>query len=226
MVRIRINGNPLQARHDATILEASRDDRYAPKQFDIRIPSLHYLKNIQQTDLSGLSVVEVKGMDGLVNASTVRVVEGMEIQTKTPDVVEAQKTALERILAIHDLDCKNCQRTGNCELQQLQWQFRMTKEPQHAKIKTDPVDESGIIVRDNNKCVRCGRCVAACTNIQGIGAIKMESEGLTGKVVPSKGASLNDTNCVNCGQCVVVCPVGALRERDDTDKILEALANP
>lgn len=226
MIRIHINGNPVHAREDATILEASREDKYASKQFDINILSLQYLKGVQQADLSGLSVVEVKGMDGLINASTVKVTEEMEIYTKTPSVIEAQRAALDKILAIHDLDCKNCLRTGKCELQQIQYRLRLTKDPQCAKIKTDPIDESSIIVRDNNKCVRCGRCIAACTTIQSIGAIKMEGEGLTGKVVPAEGTSLNDTKCVNCGQCIAVCPVGALRERDDTDKIFAAIADP
>jgi NADP-reducing hydrogenase subunit HndD len=225
-IRILINGHPLRIREDATILEASREVKYASRQFDIKIPSLYYLKNVQQADCSGLSVVEVKGMDGLINASTVKVVEGMEIYTKTPAVIEAQKAALDRILDIHDLDCKNCLRTGKCELQLLQWQFRMTKDPRYAKIKTDPIDESGIVVRDSNKCVRCSRCIAACTDIQGIGAIKMEGEGLAGKVVPATGMSLNDTKCVNCGQCIAACPVGALHERDDTDKIFEVIADP
>ena len=223
MVNIFINDKPLLVREDATVLESSREDKYASRQYDIKIPSLYYLKGVQAEDLSGLSVCEIKGIDGLVNASTIRVQEGMEIYTKTPAVINAQKTALSKILELHDLDCKNCHRTGNCELQQLQHHFRMTKDPQNAKIKTVPTDESGIIIRDENKCVRCGRCVAACGNIQGIAAIEM----VDGKVILAKGAkSLSETKCVNCGQCIAVCPVGALRERDDTDKIFAAIADP
>ena len=231
MIRILINGKPVHAREDATILEASYEDKYASKQFDILIPSLQYLKGIQQEDLSGLSVVEVNGMEGLVNASTVTVTEGMEISTKTPAVIEAQKAALAKILEKHDLDCKNCLRTGNCELQVLQRRFRMTKDPATAKIKTLPIDDSGIIVRDGNKCVACGRCVEVCGKVQGIAAITTVGEG-DDKTVTSMngpfatGMGLGASKCVNCGQCIAVCPVGALYEKDNTADVCAALADP
>ena len=225
-VRILINGNPVHAREDATILEASYEDKYASQQFDIKIPTLGYLKGVQEKDRLGMAVVEVEGIAALVDASEARVYAGMKVFTNTPRVIEAQKEVLRKVLECHDLDCRNCFRTGNCELQNLQWKFRTTKTPETALKKDEPVESSGIIVRDNNKCIRCGRCVAACEKLQGIGAIRMEGEGAGEKIVPAGAALLKDTSCVNCGQCITVCPVGALRERDDTDAVLDAIADP
>lgn len=219
---MKINDFEFPARADATILEASRE-AYGAKQWDIYIPTLQYLKGVQEEDNSGVCVVAVKGVDGLVNASTTKVADGMEVYTRTPEVMAAQTAATAQILATHDQDCANCFRTGNCELQSLVYRQMIPTDPATAKKKVHPIDKSSIIVRDENKCVRCGRCVAACGNIQGIGAIWM----VDGKVVPANGAkSLNETKCVNCGQCIAVCPVGALRERDDTDQIMDAIADP
>lgn len=225
-VKITINGNVVHARPDATILEASREDVQATRQYDVTIPMIQYLKGVKSLDTSGIALCEVLGMAGLVNASIQTVSAGMQVLTKTPAVVEAQKRALADILKVHDLDCRNCRRTGNCELQDLQWTFRQSKDPAQAKRKVDPIDESGIVVRDPNKCVRCGRCVSVCENVQAVGAIRMEGEGLKGRVVPVGAATLIDTKCVNCGQCIVSCPVGALRERDDVDEVLAAIAAP
>lgn len=225
MINITINGNPVHARKGATVLEASREDKYASKQYDINVISLNYLKGVQTQDDSGLCIVEIEGQ-GIVNASTTIVEEGMVVKTNSPEVVKLQKEALTKILAQHDLDCRNCLRTANCELQTIQHTLRTTKAAKDAKRKVEPEANYGIIIRDNNKCIRCGRCVAACNNIQGIGAIKMEGEGLAGKVVPSKGTTLFESGCVSCGQCIASCPVGALRERDDVDDIFAAIADP
>jgi len=224
-IRIKINDHDLPARVGATILEATRES-YAARQFNIKVPTLYYLKDVNETDLSGVCVVEVNGTEGLVNACSTQVAEGMEIYTMTPNVLAARKTAVESILKVHDHDCKNCFRTGHCELQELLRSLHIADDPATAKKKVEPVDESAIIVRDTNKCVRCGRCVAMCSNIQGIDAIAMVGEGLAGKVGPKNATSLNKTNCVNCGQCIAVCPVGALRERDDTDAIIDAINDP
>lgn len=224
MINITINGNPVHAREGATVLEASREDKYASKQFDINILSLQYLRDVQQADESGLCIAEIDGK-GIINASTTIVEEGMAITTNSAEIVERQKKALKEILDHHDRDCRNCVRTGNCELQEIQHSLRMTKKASETSGKKDPVEEDGILVRDHNKCVRCGRCVAVCRDIQGIGAIKMEGRGLSGKVVPVRG-TLKESGCVNCGQCISVCPTGALRERDDVDRIFECIRDP
>lgn len=219
---MKINDFEFAARENATILEASRE-AYGAKQWDIYIPTLQYLTGIQEEDHSGVCVVTVKGIDGLVNASTTKVAEGIDVYTRTPEAMGAKIAAYKQIMATHDQDCKHCFRTGNCELQNLALHLWLPSEPASDKNKIHPIDKSPIIVRDDNKCIRCGRCVSVCKNIQGIAAIEQKDN----KIVPANdSASLNDTKCVNCGQCITACPVGALRERDDSNEVLSALADP
>ncbi|MBR3308747.1 MAG: 4Fe-4S binding protein, partial [Lachnospiraceae bacterium] len=225
MIQISINGNPVPARDGATIYETAFENKYARTQFDTDILSLHYLKGVQEKDESGLCIVEIPGK-GIVNACETVVEPFMEVVTKSEGVRAKQKEVLAEILKHHDRDCRNCNRTGNCELQDVQYSLRMTKNPAKEAFESVPVRTDGIIVRDDNKCIRCGRCVAACENLQGIGAIKMEGEGLTAKIVPSKGETLIESGCVGCGQCITVCPVGALYERDDVAEVLEKVNDP
>ncbi len=224
-MQILINGKPVTAREGATILEAAYEDKYARTQFDLEILSLQYLKDVQEKVDSGICIVEVDDK-GVVNAAETIVTEGMQIFTDTAAVRKMQREALKNILDHHDRDCRNCDRTGNCELQDVQFRLRMTKNPSKEMFLSVPVKADGIIVRDDNKCIRCGRCVAACENLQGIGAIHLDAEGFAGKVVPSKGETLVDSGCVGCGQCITVCPVGALYERDDVNAVLEHINDP
>lgn len=224
MLQITINGNSVPARDGATIFEAAYEDPYARTQFDTEILSLQYLKGVQEKDDSGLCIVEVAGK-GIVNAADTLVEPGMIVVTKSESVREKQKEALKEILDHHDRDCRNCPRTGNCELQDVQHSLRMTKNPAEEAFEPVPLRTDSIIVRDDNKCIRCGRCTAVCEKLQGIGAIKMEGEGQDAKVLPVKG-DLIESGCVGCGQCITVCPVGALRERDDVDAVLEAIHDP
>jgi len=225
MFQITINGNPVTTHDGATIYEAAFEDQYARTQFDTDILSLQYLKGVQEKENSGLCIVEVAGK-GIVNAVDTVVEPFMAVMTNSVEVRNRQKEALQEILKHHDRDCRNCNRTGNCELQDIQHSLRMTKNPAKEAFDAVPVRTDGIIVRDDNKCIRCGRCVAACENLQGIGAIKMEGEGMTAKIVPSKGSTLIESGCVGCGQCITVCPVGALYERDDVTAVLEAVKDP
>ena len=225
MLQIKFNGQPVNAREGATIFEAAFEDKYARTQFDTDILALYYLKDVQEKDDSGLCVAEVPGK-GIVNATNTIIEDGMEIVTKSEAVREKQRAALQNILDHHDRDCRNCKRTGNCELQDIQRDLRMTKNPKTAAFEAAPVRTDSIIVRDDNKCVRCGRCVAVCEKIQGIGAIKMEGEGMTAQVVPTNPEGLIASGCVGCGQCITVCPVGALYERDDVAAVTEAIKDP
>ncbi len=219
-IRMKINGFEFPMREDATILEASRE-AYGAKQWDIYIPTLQYLKGVQEEDNSGMCAVVVKGVDGFVNASTTKVEDGMEVFTRTDELMGSKIGVYKQMLATHNQDCKNCFRTGNCELQALANYFWLPSDS-NAGFDKYPVNKDTIIVRDENKCIHCGRCVAACEKVQGICAIVMKD----GRVVPAEGETLENSKCVNCGQCIAACPVGALRERDDADRIMDALADP
>ena len=225
MLQITINGNPVTVREGATIYEATFEDRYAKTQFDLDILSLQYLKGVQEKDTSGLCIVEVEGR-GIVNAAETLVEPSMSIITDSSEVRNRQKEVLKDILNHHDRDCRNCNRTGNCELQDVQHSLRMTKNPAKEAFEPVAVRTDGYIVRDENKCIRCGRCISVCEKIQGIGAIKMEGDGLDAKVVPANGETLLDSGCVGCGQCITVCPVGALYERNDVDEVLKLVKDP
>ena len=222
-VNIIINGAGVSASKGVTILEAARNAK-------VEIPTLYYLKGVVNTDESGVCVVEANGQ--LVNASTTCVEAGMEIVTNSPAVMGARAQALAKILAVHDFDCDNCGMTGTCELRALAHIYNVGGAPSLSKDALKPIDDSSVsLVRDTNKCIRCGRCVAVCGKAQGIGALTTVGEGLSAEIVPmsdpfAAGVGLGAANCVNCGQCVAVCPVGALTEKDNTAEVYAALADP
>ena len=222
-VTLKVNGVEITAQEGKTVLQAVQEAniRYA----EVDIPTLYYLKGVQERDDSGVCVVEVSGREGLVQAWDCPVSEGMEVYTETEAAVAARKEALKQILAIHDHACTSCTRTGNCELQTLLRRYHI-QEPDGSGRLREEIDRRSIIVRDYNKCIRCRRCVAACEGIQGIGAIRAVGEGLGAVIEPVSEAGLSATKCVNCGQCISVCPVGALTERDNTGELLAALRDP
>lgn len=219
MVNIKINGMDVSAPKGSTILEAAR---YA----NIDIPTLCYLKDVNQIGSCRMCVVEIKGARALQAACVYPINEGMEVYTNSPVVREARKTTLELILSNHEKKCLTCVRNRNCELQALSEELGITELPYEGKegeIKAEIDDMSPSIVRDNNKCILCRRCVSVCKNVQTVGVIDAKERGFMTNIGCAFDKSLNDVACVNCGQCIVACPVGALREKDDTDKAWEAI---
>ena len=225
-ISIKFNGGEYSVPRGITILAAAQETQKLFQEFrQVQIPTLYYLKGINNTDESGVCVVEVNGE--LVNASTTRVKDGMEIFTKTEKVIAARKEALAKILAVHDRDCVNCARTANCELQELLHTYGFTNEPTLPKADYVEKDVSSmVLVRDNNKCIKCGRCIDVCAKVQAVSAITATGEGLEMTVTPSSPKGLAASSCVNCGQCVAVCPVGALTEKYSIDEVNAALADP
>ncbi len=220
MVSVKINGREYSVPKNATVLEAAR---YA----NIDIPTLCYLKDINEIGACRLCLVEVKGARGLVTACVYPVNEGMEIFTNTPKVLAARKTNLELVLSAHEKKCLTCIRSTTCELQKLCNEYGVNEDRIGGERNEYPLDTSSVaIVRDNNKCILCRRCVAACQNMQGIGVIGANDRGFDTHIASAFEVKLAETSCINCGQCIVACPVGALYERDDTDKVLEAIADP
>ena len=225
-VNIKINGYDYTVKQGITILDASFESLKFQREFMQQpIPTLYYLKGINDVDNSGVCVVEVNGK--IVNASTTRVESGMEIMTRTPTVMAARKESLAAILARHNKDCINCVRSTSCELQDLLHEYGFTNEPDLAEENFTEIDTSSVVlVRDNNKCIKCGRCINVCAKMQAVSAICATGTGLDMEVAPSSPKGLAAASCVNCGQCVAVCPVGALTEKDSTAEVYAAIADP
>jgi NADP-reducing hydrogenase subunit HndD len=220
MVNITIDGKQLQVPSNFTVLEAAR-------QANIQIPTLCFLKDINEIGACRMCVVEIKGARTLQAACVYPVSEGLVVNTNTPNVRESRKVTLELILSNHDKKCLTCVRNKNCELQTLSEELSVKDirfEGETYRLPIDAVSPS--IVRDPNKCVLCRRCVSMCKNIQTVSTIDTTERGFKTIVSSAFHKSLNDVPCTNCGQCITVCPVGALREKDDTDRVWEAIANP
>ena len=220
MVNIKINNKPYSVPKGSTILEAAR---YA----GIEIPTLCYLKDINQIGACRICMVEVKGARSLVAACVFPVNEGMEIFTNTERVRHSRKLTLELILSNHDRKCLSCVRSGNCELQKLCKEFGVDIEDRYdgEMVRYNFDDSAAHMVRDNNKCILCRRCIAACDQ-QGISVIGANARGFDTHVSSAFDKDLADVSCISCGQCIVNCPTGAIVEKDDTDKVLEAINDP
>ncbi|HHP51662.1 MAG TPA: 2Fe-2S iron-sulfur cluster binding domain-containing protein, partial [Moorella mulderi] len=199
----------------------------AAQQLGIKIPTLCFLEGVNAPSGCRMCVVEVKGARNLVPACVTAVNEGMEIRTNSPVVIEARRTLMELLLANHPNECLTCVRNRNCELQTLAQELGIREITYRGEVREYPKDTSApALMRDPRKCVICHRCISVCSNIQSVFALTDQFRGFKTLVGPAFGEKLADTECVQCGQCVLVCPVAALQEQDDTDKVWQALADP
>ena len=219
MVNVTINGNSLQVQEGSTILQAA-------EAAGIQIPHLCYLKGINEIAACRLCVVEIKGANRLAPACNTPVTEGMVIRTETPRTIAARKTNLQLILSRHRTSCTTCIRNGNCTLQTLAKQFNLRDVPYDIKPERNASSDACPIVRDASKCVQCMRCVQVCDKMQTIGIWDAVGSGSRSVVDTYDRRPLVETACTFCGQCVTHCPTGALTARDDTDRVLAALAKP
>ena len=220
-VNLKINGMEIAAEKGATILEAARNA-------GIQIPTLCYLKEINAIGACRICVVEVKGARTLVAACVFPVSEGMEVFTSSQTVLNARKLTLELILSTHKRECLSCVRSGNCELQKLCKDFKVDDEDRFDGTNPEyQVDDTAVHMRrDDNKCILCRRCVAACSHWQNVSVIGPNDRGFNTHIGCAFDEDLGNVACVSCGQCIVVCPTGAIYEKDETDKVWAALADP
>ena len=220
LITLTIDGTKVTVKQGSTILDAAR-------QANIDIPTLCFLKGINEMGDCRMCIVEVEGRKGFATSCIQKAEEGMVVHTHTPSVLEARRMVLDLIISNHAKDCLTCTRSGNCELQNLAIKFNVLNieyEGERTKHKVD--DKSPAIVRDFNKCILCRRCVGACKNVQGIGAIDCINRGFESCVSTAGDHSLADVDCTYCGQCIEACPTGALHEKDDTSKVWVKLKDP
>ena len=219
MVSFTINGRNLTAKDGSTILEVAERN-------NIPIPHLCYLKDINEIAACRLCLVEIEGTDRYQPACNTVITEGMSIRTNSPGVREARKTNLRLLLSQHNSNCAVCIRSRNCSLQDMCADLNIHFQPYEVKPEKSRLDLSVPIVRDASKCIKCMRCIQVCDKVQGMHIWDLAGTGSRTTVDVSYNRRLKDTDCTFCGQCVTHCPTGALSARDDTVKVLNALADP
>lgn len=219
MINLTIDGKAIQVKEGTTILQAALDN-------GIDIPTLCFLKEINEVGDCRMCVVEVEGRKNLVTSCIQKVEEGMVVKTHSAVVTESRRLTLDLILSNHHRDCLTCSRNGSCELQELAAKFNVEQvEYEGAKLSHEIDDKSPSVVRDFNKCILCRRCIATCKNVQKIGAIDCTERGFESCVSTTYNKSLKDVDCTLCGQCIEACPTGALKEKDAIKDVWKAIRN-
>ena len=219
MVTLTIDNRTVTVPEGTTILEAARTAR-------IEIPTMCYLKEINEIGACRLCIVEVEGQERLIPSCNNVVAEGMVIHTHSPRVREARRVNLRLLLSQHEIRCTKCTRSGNCRLQQLANDYNLLGEHYIKDLRNIPTDFSNPVVRIENRCVRCMRCVQICDKVQGMHVWDLMGTGSHTTIGVGTTRRLGNSDCTFCGQCIIHCPVGALQERDDTGKVFDALADP
>ena len=220
MVHLTINNIPLEVPKGTKIMEAA-------KKLGIDIPHLCYHEDQRIKAHCRLCSVEVTGKRRLLAACSTDVWEGMEVHTDTPIVRDTQVAILQLMLANHNKDCLSCPRNQNCDLQRLCSRFNILKSNLPSVVKVEPrISTNPSIVREPSKCIRCGRCIRACKDVQGIAALTYANRSSDIMVTTAYNKPMEATDCILCGQCSLVCPTGAIVEKDDTNAVLDALQDP
>ena len=216
MVNLTIDGKQISVEENTTIMEAARIN-------GIPIPKLCYLKGINEIAACRVCVVELEGKERLITSCNNVAEEGMVIYTNSPKVRRDRKTTVELILSQHDCECVTCARSGNCSLQKMANDLNIIDIPFKLEPKKTPWNKNFPLIRDSSKCIQCMRCIQICEKVQSLGVWDVEGTGSRTSVNVAGHRNIEEADCSLCGQCVTHCPVGALRERDDTEKVWEAI---
>ncbi len=216
MVNLMIDGKQISVKENTTIMEAAA-------QNGIPIPKLCYLKGINEIAACRVCVVELEGKEKLITSCNNVAEEGMVIYTNSPKVRRHRRTTVELILSQHDCQCVSCARSGNCSLQSVANDLNILDIPYKTMLERQPWDKKFPLIRDSSKCIKCMRCVQVCEKVQGLGVWDVEGTGSRTTVNVAGHKSIREADCALCGQCITHCPVGALRERDDTEKVWNAI---
>ncbi len=219
MVNLTINDQKISVKEGTTILEAARE-------VGIDIPHLCYLEGINEIGACRVCTVENVGMETLITACNTPVEEGMQIYTNSPKVRKTRRINVELILSDHDCKCATCVRSGNCNLQKIANDLGILEIPYENVAETSKWNGKVPLIRDASKCIKCMRCIQICDKVQGMNVWDISGSGYRTTVGVSHNEPIEEADCAFCGQCITHCPVGALRERNDTDKMLDALADP
>ncbi|MGE5573400.1 MAG: NADH-dependent [FeFe] hydrogenase, group A6 [Bacteroidota bacterium] len=220
MITLTVDGRKVEVPRGSTVLDAAR-------AAGIDVPTLCYLKDVNAVGVCRVCVVEIEGAKSLQASCVTPAADGMVVHTSTPAVREARRTVLELIISNHPFECLTCERSGSCELQALADRFGIrTVEYQGARAEFLLDTSSPSIVRDPNKCILCRRCMSVCQKVQTVFALAPNNRGFETMIAPAFGDELMSAVCSLCGQCVLVCPTGALKERDETEDVWRALADP
>ncbi len=217
MIELEINGIPVSVEAGTTILNAA-------KQVGVKIPTLCYHSDLEPWAACGICVVKAEGSPKMLRACATAVGPGMKVITHDPEIVKVRRTVLELTLSTHPNDCLQCGRNGNCELQTLAEEFGIREVPYEKRVTELPIDNTtGSIVLDPRKCIKCGRCVKVCQEMQGVWALEFIGRGDGTRIAPAADVTLEESPCIKCGQCSAHCPVGAIYENDQTRSVWNAI---
>ena len=219
MVNLTIDKLPVSVKEGTTLMEAA-------ESIGIHIPHLCYWKGLNEIAACRVCVVELEGRDHLITACNNKVEEGMVVYTNSPKVRLDRRLTVQLILSQHDCRCATCVRSGNCSLQKIATDLNVQDGLFEERLEKQPWDKTFPLIRQSEKCIKCMRCVQVCDKIQGLNIWDLEGTGSRSTINVTGNRKINEADCSLCGQCITHCPVGALHERDDTEKLWRALADP